>query len=108
MVLFIFQGGLADSKKLDVTVPRATDRAAPSLSMLSNKWRFGVFYFLPSCTQAQPTKSRRTVVVWWSEGVVGYPPSGGEYDKVSDRHSRTGRLGCQDSEDGRILGKKKK
>lgn len=56
-------------------------------------------------TQTKTTKTRRTVVVRRPEGVVGNPPSWGEYDKVSNCHSRTGRLGCQDSEDRWILKK---
>lgn len=47
------------------------------------------------------------MVVRWTEGVVSHPPSWGKYDKVSKCHSSTGRLGCQDSEDGRILEKSK-
>lgn len=73
--------------------------------MLSNKWR--LVSFLQPWAQAQPRRRRRTVVVRWAEGVVCYPPSRGEYDKVSQCHSSTGRLGCQDSEDRRILEKSK-
>lgn len=47
------------------------------------------------------------MVVRWTEGVVSYPPSWGEYDKVSKCHSSACRLCCQHSEDGRILEKSK-
>lgn len=63
--------------------------------------------FLQPWAQAEPRQRRRTVVVRGAEGVVSHPPARGEYDKVSQCHSSTGRLGCQDSEDGRILEKSK-
>lgn len=88
-----------------LTEPRTANQTVASLHMLSNKWR--LVSFLQSWTQAQPRKHRHTVVVGWTEGVVSYPPSRGEYDKVSQCHSSTGCLGCQDSEDGRILEKSK-
>lgn len=73
--------------------------------MLSNKW--GLVSFVQRWAEAQPGQCRRTVVVRGAEGVVGHPPAWGEYDKVSECHASTGRLGCQDGEDGRILEKSK-
>lgn len=50
---------------------------------------------------------RRTVVVGWPEGVVSHPPSRWEDDEVRKSHSRTGGFGRQDSENGRVLHKKR-